>query len=572
MNSKLIKLEDFPELVENPPFDVDPCIYQIYCWFQENEQDCLYYFDEDISSKISVTNTLLYQNFGIFISEEEMIYQLEEGYAKSRYIFSIDIEDILSINSFKSSLIQFQQELNLGSERIYCVIKTDLYADSRRFEQLRNLYPSFSDLNFPVDYANKAFKEMQRELLMRSYVDSELAELQKTSKYVLYNVADLIESSIYSPINGTTTEALYVGYTQLINELQEQIKSNNILYYKCNNRDMTNLWVPLAAHLAFCYNAKVYINVTDRSQFIGELNKYTSQNYNTLDGFLDTYKNFPNYTFNIINNSVNCYIRNLKEEIQNPQSYGIFLTFMYAEIDVKNLCLVSELSRIETQNLKDITYLNFKEILPELVSDELNTALNADASMNKLLTEFEHLLRANNHIVSQLLSCTNLLFFTKNNRTYLAYVSSIYMKLPFMVYSTLTHSFVPRNLELRDLLSLVDHRAFIDGKEIINTFFSKCGIPTDNLVFKHSHLKGSPLLFCKISKTPLLHTDLTLEDAGIWSYQTSSMRSSSNGEMFKSIDIDMLRKYNYVSFFGSISPLKSAEITITPELWLHQHS
>ena len=576
MEIKQISGVDFPALGNAVDFDLyNSALVQIYLFYKDNSQDFVYAFNPgtDIMEVLDVSAGSLYADYGIFFYKDEVVNMR----ARLRLLVVPDAVcgDMVSLNDF----IKSSCEGSLASFT-NCIIEHDFASSSSA--EIKTIYNTIKSACPKISILNESFlgiDEIADGIPRKLAKMLEIREYSGELVYTAFDVSDIFAKYVITRDTGDNIE----NSLNIIKELRKVHRVNKIFYFGgVANNSVRFLYLSLAAYLTLSSGFKFYISQNDESKYLGIMRKGVSREYNFLSDYLQIITNIPNFTVSYHDNVPNLFVKDIGrlQAARNSGDYdkfGVTMTVQYAKVDLELRDLVDSVLSQPTRVLyESVEVLRFRDYF-NLDSANSVLALSELKSLNTFVRVFDKLIRNNSSALGvSSLNSSNLLLFRKNGDTYVGYVTMIDGKVPFLAkpFSS-NYKFVPMEVETRELPRLYDTRIFFDTDENLTPFLLQYPDFNQNKNYKlSSTFKGC--LLQGYSTTPMmvrLDKGLCLSDIGIWSTQTSQLRTELLESLGKHLSVRALLEREYLTFFGGPHPSAISnsqavvQMELTPEIW-----
>lgn len=534
---------------------------------------CLYYFFKTHSN----TNTYIVNSFSLEYDEntvnslrrygirfKDTEYDISE--LETRMQFLIIPSEALND---KVTLTEYVEKNSINTMVPgYCLIESN-FNDSVELRTVAQIITSirpFTIIN--TDTAEKVSNYHTSSELFEKFKSS--TNFETGNKFNLIDITDL-----FTKFNNTMDINSYIDVcVDIIDKLlHNKISSDDVFFVNYQQISIRGkyAYLSIAAYLLLSHDIKCYVFQNEFSYFKNIVGKARSYSYMFLGDYLNNLQKFPDFSISQKINLSYLWMKdyNTLQDSSMSRDYQITLTMYRAKIDLNNWILLSDFSETVQVPLRRINIKSFYDLC-DIGSTDFNAANSDFLKLNSLFNKIEISLIDKRYLpFKEFLSINNVIVFEQAGVNYIAYVSDIRGKLPFIV-SPIAKGYTPfsTSVDIKSLANLLDISLFFDAMKFCD-FYKK--IDSRLKITKHKYdlnsLRGIILLGYPATQNTINKNSLTLNEVGVWAYQTGDFRNSLYNSFISMFDKREMVLGEMLSIYGVKHPQLSTSLLIKDKLW-----
>ena len=350
-------------------------------------------------------------------------------------------------------------------------------------------------------------------------------------------------------------------------ELCNETKGNVVFFLSKGDDSTLKTFTGIAAFLTVTQHLHFEIPNSYLQLFLFNLRNFHSRKFNYISDFLKDLVQPLEIAATFQERRAYLCSLNFKRlaEKERTLDYQIFLNVVGAPFDLRKLKVTGSCAN-HTYSLNRIEVLDIQKLFG-LAEDNLDNLFR----LNTLVETFEtSVLRFLNHSSEVLLNSSNLLLYRFCGQEYLGFVSFVGGRLPYIFYPVSNgYTSFEVELSIEEYQNLYDVAIFNESDAIIQSFVKNKRILGEKVHYcRCHHFRGALFSFLPTQPVKLdLTCGFSLEELGIWSTQTASLRDDKEIQVMHLLEQDVLRQKKIATFYGGPHPFVSVDFNIENNLW-----
>lgn len=388
-------------------------------------------------------------------------------------------------------------------------------------------------------------------------------------------------SKYFEDFNSTDINFYIDSCMKIINSIEKlNLTEDDVLYIDgtVSSELVKQAAMHIAAYLFVAHEIKwEFFNAADNEVFRALLAKARSNEYMFLNDYLEYLRNFPTFTASCCAGSGYICVKDENLLAQNKSGYGINLTLYRAKIDTKEWRLLQDFDKNKVITpLRNINQIKRFRDLSDIGSHDSDAAFKALKILSDLFKTINmNLLDLGILATNELANINNVMIYTVGGTDYVAYVSNISGKLPFVLKPTVgNYPAFQVSYDIKELWGLHDIRLFYDAPKWYYKMIQALHLKQSDIKhikYDKDTIKGILLQGYLESNKTLSTKHLSVAEVGIWSMQTGSFRTQNKNLFFDLFNKRVALKNNMFTMFGVGHPQLGTNVVVTSDLWRYNN-
>lgn len=388
-------------------------------------------------------------------------------------------------------------------------------------------------------------------------------------------------SKYFEDFNSTDINFYIDSCMKIINSIEKlNLTEDDVLYIDgtVSSELVKQAAMHIAAYLFVAHEIKwEFFNAADNEVFRALLAKARSNEYMFLNDYLEYLRNFPTFTASCCAGSGYICVKDENLLAQNKSGYGINLTLYRAKIDTKEWRLLQDFDKNKViTSLRNINQIKRFRDLSDIGSHDSDAAFKALKTLSDLFKTINmNLLDLGILATNELANINNVMIYTVGGTDYVAYVSNISGKLPFVLKPTVgNYPAFQVSYDIKELWGLHDIRLFYDAPKWYYKMIQALHLKQSDIKhikYDKDTIKGILLQGYLESNKTLSTKHLSVAEVGIWSMQTGSFRTQNKNLFFDLFNKRVALKNNMFTMFGVGHPQLGTNVVVTSDLWRYNN-